>query len=58
MHVRAMQINKTKLITLLMMASPLVTKVYIKYYTIILVICQLNLAETIQEANTFFVDAG
>ena len=58
MHVRAMQINKTKLITLLMMASPLVTKVYIKYYTIILVICQLNLVETIQEANTFFVDAG
>ena len=52
-----MQINKTMLITLLMMASPLVTKVYIKYYTIILVICQLNLAETIQEANTFFVDA-
>ena len=58
MQVRAMQINKTMLITLLMMASPLVTKVYIKYYTIILVICQLNLAETIQEANTFFVDAG
>ena len=58
MQVRAMQINKTMLITLLMMASPLVTKVYIKYYTIILVICQLNLVETIQEANTFFVDAG
>ena len=56
MQVRAMQINKTMLITLLMMASPLVTKVYIKYYTIILVICQLNLVETIQEACRYYND--